>query len=85
VSNSRHPSISQLTLTTVVQRKTQLGGNKYIYQVTLWMSSDGDVQIMFWVKDAPQGQKNRRDLTQVVHRSQDGKNVIREHRIFAKL
>lgn len=78
----------------VVQHKSQLRGNKYIHQVTLWMSSDGDVQMMFWVKDAPplqatpQEQASRRGLAQektIVHRSHDGRNVIREHRVLAKL
>ena len=77
-----------------MQHKTQLGGNKYIYQVTLWMSSDGDVQMMFWVKDAPppqavpQGQSVRKGpmpVVKVTKRSQDGKNIIREHRLLAKL
>ena len=77
-----------------MQHKTQLGGNKYIHEVTVWMSSDGDVQMMFWVKDspppkaAPPGQSVRRGPAsegEVVKRSHDGKNIIREHRFLAKL
>jgi hypothetical protein len=77
-----------------VQHKTQLGGNKYIHQVTVWMSSDGDVQMMFWVKDAPppeaapQGQSIRRRLerqVKIVKRGHDGRNIIKEHRVLAKL
>ncbi|KAF3045874.1 hypothetical protein E8E12_002891 [Didymella heteroderae] len=77
----------------LVQHKSQLGSNKYIFQVTLWMSNDGDVQIMFWVKDAPpqqatlQGHGVRRGLApevKVVNRSQDSRSIIREHRVLAK-
>lgn len=88
-----------------MQHKTQLGGNKYIYKVTLWNDADGDVQMMFWVKDAPppqaapEGQLDRKMSTpdegevahafgkagKVVNRSQDGRNVIREHVVLAKL
>jgi len=70
-------------LIAVVQHKTQLGGNKYIHGVTIWMSSDGNVQMMFWVKDAPTPQAAPQG--QSVRRGQAPKSIVREHRVLAKL
>jgi hypothetical protein len=50
--------------------------------------------MMFWVKDAPppeaapQGQSIRRRLerqVKIVKRGHDGRNIIKEHRVLAKL
>jgi hypothetical protein len=37
----------------VIQHKTQLGGNKYIYKITIWMDDWDYMQMLFWVQDAP--------------------------------
>lgn len=82
----------------LAQHKTQLGGNKYVYQATVWKDRDGDLQMIFWVKTAPppsgniDGDKTSMSLSggvdtinEVVKRSADGKNVIRRHVVCARL
>ncbi len=81
----------------VVQHKDQLGGNKYVDKVTVWKDASGDEQMMFWVSDAPPsphgGDTSHDDgiadsfgkAGEIVRRSDDGRRIIREHRIFAKL
>ena len=85
----------------LAQHKIQLGGNKYIYQVTVWRDRDGDEQMMFWVKNAPLPPEEELEqdrsrtptpehegahtLSKVVKRSLDGRNVVREHIMLAKL
>ncbi|KAF3009504.1 hypothetical protein E8E13_003824 [Curvularia kusanoi] len=100
----------------LVQHKTQLGANKYVYKVTIWTDNVGSEQMLFWVKNAPlspeeecdrdgsctptppgfaaadtlnmtaQLAESSSDMTgQIVEQSLDGKNVIREHRILARL
>lgn len=80
----------------LAQHKTQLGGNKYVYQVSVWKDRYGDEQMMFWVKDAPPPEDDgiktptpakddaNADGT-VVKRSIEGRNLIREYIILAKL
>ncbi|KAF1928401.1 uncharacterized protein M421DRAFT_92650 [Didymella exigua CBS 183.55] len=58
----------------LVQHKTQLGCNKYIYQVTLWSDPDGDVQMMFWVKDAPPLQDRQEERDDRKRSTQDEDN-----------
>ncbi|KAJ4347557.1 Mitochondrial import inner membrane translocase subunit tim8 [Ascochyta clinopodiicola] len=82
----------------VAQHKTQLQANKYVYQVTVWKDQYGDEQMMFWVKNAPPPANNSdRSKTpvpqngdvntrgKVVKRSADGRNIVREHIVLAKL
>ena len=80
----------------LAQHKTQLGGNKYIYQVTVWSDREGDQQMMFWVKNAPlppeeelEQDRSRTPTPEqggkVVKRSTDGRNVVREYIVRAKL
>ncbi|XPT03569.1 Mitochondrial import inner membrane translocase subunit tim8 [Ascochyta lentis] len=82
----------------VAQHKTQLGANKYVYQVTVWNDRYGDEQMMFWVKNAPPpAEENPGDKTpvpqhgdlnphgRVLKRSADGRNIVREHIVLAKL
>ncbi|KAH6639025.1 hypothetical protein C7974DRAFT_387722 [Boeremia exigua] len=83
----------------LAQHKTQLGGNKHVHKVTIWKDDEGDEQMLFWVKDAPpppvddpwttSDSKGLMDTfnkaDNVVKRSVDGRNIIREHRILAKL
>jgi hypothetical protein len=45
--------VSTNTFAPVIQHKTQLGGNKYIYKVTLWKDAWDYTQMLFWVGDAP--------------------------------
>ncbi|KAJ8106913.1 hypothetical protein OPT61_g9226 [Boeremia exigua] len=76
--------------------------NKYVHKVTVWKDSDGDEQMLFWVKDAPPpegepgmsgGSTSADDSIadafgragKVVERSDDGRNIIREHRLLARL
>jgi hypothetical protein len=83
------------------QHKTQLGGNKYVHQVTVCKDRDGDEQMMFWDTNAPLTPEEELEqdrsrtptpehddahaLGKVIKRSLDGRNVIREHVMFAKL
>ncbi|KAJ4311116.1 Mitochondrial import inner membrane translocase subunit tim8 [Neodidymelliopsis sp. IMI 364377] len=80
----------------LAQHKTQLGGNKYVYQVTVWRDSDGDEQMMLWVKDAPPPEEEEPDKTKKlqggvlaggkkVRHSKDGKKMMRKHIVRAKL
>ena len=80
----------------LAQHKTQLGGNKYVYQVTVWSDREGDQQMMFWVKNAPlppeeelEQDRSRTPTPEqggkVVKRSTDGRNVVREYIVRAKL
>ncbi|KZM28677.1 uncharacterized protein EKO05_0009934 [Ascochyta rabiei] len=82
----------------VAQHKTQLRANKYAYQVTVWKDRDGDEQMMFWVKNslppADDGDGSKTPVPQtgdvkthgkVVKRSADGRSIVREHVVLAKL
>ena len=80
----------------LAQHKTQLGGNKYVYQVTVWDDREGDTQMMFWVKTAPlpPAEEMEQDRSRTptpeqeggfIKRSMDGRNFVREHVVLAKL
>lgn len=81
-----------------MQHKTQLRGNKYVHKITVWKDSDGDEQMLFWVKDAPLRPEEEETwnpvghdmatsstIAKMVERSLDGKNLIRDHLVIAKL
>ena len=36
---------------SVAQHKTQLGGNKYVYKVTVWVDDEFYTQMLFWIKN----------------------------------
>ena len=85
----------------MAQHKKQLGGNKYVTKAQVWADQLGSTpSIIFYVANAPAqppeeseediwNTKRSLDGTQglgnAVKRSADGKNVIREHIILAKL
>jgi hypothetical protein len=37
---------------SVAQHKTQLGGNKYVYKITVWVDDNMFTQLLFWIKYA---------------------------------
>jgi hypothetical protein len=81
----------------LVQHKRQLGGNKIISKITIFEGDDagGYPQLLFWVADAPgppeapkasMGSETGVAVEKnVVERSRDGKNIVREHVFTARL
>ncbi|KAL1601929.1 Mitochondrial import inner membrane translocase subunit tim8 [Nothophoma quercina] len=85
----------------LAQHKNQLGGNKYVTKAQVWADQLGSTpSIIFYVANAPAQPPEEPDediwntrrsldgtqgLGNAVKRSADGKNVIREHIILAKL
>jgi hypothetical protein len=63
----------------LMQHKTQLGGNKFISKVRVFKPDVGSLPYMLFYADGLAASGGQHDEVRVDKRSDDGKNIVREH------
>jgi hypothetical protein len=69
----------------LMQHKTQLGGNKFISKVRVFKPDTSSLPYMLFYADGIAASGEQGDEVRVTKRSDDGKNILREHVLHVKI